>query len=237
MKKDEIFTLDEEDLFLAQAHLGHKSSRIHPRSKKYIYKFEKGFSIINLEKTISLLKEAVNFAYKLGKEKKTLLIIGTKPSIRNVVKELAEKYNLPYINNKWQGGFLTNFEEFLKNIQKMKNLQKELAEGKWETFPKHEQIKMKKALKRLENLYQSVNSLEKIPDALFIIDINKEKKAVKEAMIKQISMIAITDTNSNPDLVDYPIPANDDAQSSVSLISETILAAYQKGLQEEKIKN
>lgn len=225
-----------EDLLAAGVHFGHKQWRIHPKSKRYIYKIERKASIIDLFKTAEELDRAREFVYSLGKEGKILLVVGTKKQAKVEVNELAIKYNVPYLTTKWIGGFLTNFEELSKNIKKMQQATKDEAEGKWAELPKHEIVKIKKDVNRIERIYKGVDSLSKTPDCLFIIDIKKENSAVLEARRLHIPTVAIADTNADPTLVDYPIPGNDDAATSIQYLTKAILESYIKGreAQEEK---
>lgn len=218
-----------EELFNHQVHLGHRASKIHPRSKKYLYKIEKGVSIIDLFKTVKELEKARKFLFNLGKEKKNLLVVATKNQIKNLIKELCQGNKIFYITNKWIGGFFTNFEEILKNIKKLKKMKKEKEEGSWDSLPKHERIKLEKKLFQISQNYQGVEGLEKLPDVVYLIDIKKEQSALKEALKREIPIVAIVDTNCNPDLVNFPIPANDDAPESVKFISQKLIEAYNEG--------
>jgi len=227
MTKISDFEKKVEELFKLGAHLGHRKNRVHPKAKKYIYKIENQTSIIDLTQTVSLLEKAKEYVQKLKKDKKSILFVGTKRSAANIIKELGEKYGFYYITNKWPPGFLTNFEMFLKNnIQKMNKMREEKEKGEWQKFIKHEQVKLQKELKKVERVYQGVSTMEKLPDVLFIVDIKKEKNALTEAKKLNIPVIAIVDTNVNPDLVDYPIPANDDSAETVTYIIKEIVDSY-----------
>jgi len=227
MTKISDFEKKVEELFKLGAHLGHRKNRVHPKAKKYIYKIENQTSIIDLTRTVSLLEKAKEYVQKLKKDKKSILFVGTKRSAANIIKELGEKYGFYYITNKWPPGFLTNFEMFLKNnIQKMNKMREEKEKGEWQKFIKHEQVKLQKELKKVERVYQGVSTMEKLPDVLFIVDIKKEKNAHTEAKKLNIPVIAIVDTNVNPDLVDYPIPANDDSAETVAYIIKEIVDSY-----------
>ena len=218
-----------EALFQCGAHLGHQASKVHPKAKKYIYKIENKVSIIDLFQTADQINKAREFLFNLGKKGRNLLVVATKNQVKNEIKELCQKYSIFYITNKWIGGFITNFEEILKNIKKLKQLKKEKEEGEWDKLPKHEKLKLEKNLQRIFSIYQGVENLEKLPNALYIIDIKKEKNVVIEGNKRKIPIIAIVDTNANPELVDYPIVANDDNISSVKYISEQIINAYIEG--------
>lgn len=217
-----------EKLFEAGVHLGHKKNKIHPKAKKYIYTIDQGVSIINLEKTVELLEKAKQFIKDLKKDKKNILFVGTKKVASLIISKICEEKNIPFISVKWPAGLITNFETINKNIKKLKKLKKEKEEGAWKKFVKHEQLKLEKQLKKLEKFYGGISSLEKKPDALFLIDIKKEKNALKEAVERNIPVIAIVDTNVNPDLVDYPIPGNDDSPSSIQYLVKEIIEAYEK---------
>lgn len=217
-----------EKLFEAGVHLGHKKNKIHPKAKKYIYTINEGTSIINLEKTASLLEKAKEFIKNLKKQNKKILFVGTKKSASNIILKICQEKNIPFVSFKWPAGLITNFETISKNIKKLKELKKQKEEGEWKKFVKHEQIKLEKQLKKLEKFYGGISSLEKKPDALFLIDIKKEKNALKEAVERNIPVIAIVDTNVNPDKVDYPIPGNDDSPSSIEFILKEIIESYEK---------
>jgi len=208
-----------EVLFKLGAHLGHQKNRIHPKAKKFIYKIENQQSIIDLTQTVIFLEKAKKFFDELREKNKTILFVATKKNIANFIEKICQENNFFYLTNKWPPGFLTNFETFLKNnIQKMQKMREEKEKGEWEKFVKHERIKLEKQLRKIEKIYTGVSSMEKLPDALFIIDTKREKNAVIEAKKLNIPIIAIVDTNVNPDLVDYPIPANDDAAKVVEYI-------------------
>lgn len=218
-----------EDLLAAGVHFGHKQWRIHPKSKRFIYKIERKASIIDLFKTAEELDRARQFVYDLAKAGKILLVVATKKQAKEEVATLAVQYGVPYLTNKWIGGFLTNFEEVSKNIKKMQQFKKDETEGAWTDLPKHEIVKMRKDLVRVERIYKGVDSLTKAPDCLFIIDIKKENSAVLEAKRLNTPTVAIADTNSDPTLVDYPIPGNDDAVTSIHYLANAILESYAKG--------
>ncbi|MGB9707463.1 MAG: 30S ribosomal protein S2 [Microgenomates group bacterium] len=221
-KKEELI----ETLFNLGAHLGHRKNRVHPKSKKFIYTFQNGQSIIDLAQTVDYLFKAKEFVKKLAKEKKTLLVVCTKKIASNQVTKICQENGVNYLTIKWPAGFLTNFETIYKNINNLKKLIEEKETGLKKALVKHEKVKLEKRIRKIENLYQGVLNLEKIPDALFIIDIKKEKNAVIEALKVGIPTIAIADTNVDPDLVTYPIPANDDLLSSIEYIVKEIVQAY-----------
>lgn len=217
-----------EELFAASAHLGHKKNRIHPKSRKYIYRMENGVSIIDLTITADSLENIKTYVQKIASEGKKLLLVCTKKIAANKMMELSKKNNIFYVTNKWPAGLLTNFETIMKNIKKLNRMKKDKADGVWLKFVKHEQSRMERDLNKLERNYGGLASLERLPDVLFIIDVKKEKNAVSEARKSMIPIIAIADTNINPELIDFPIPANDDSLSSIEYIANEIISAYTK---------
>ncbi len=218
-----------EELFKIGAHLGHKTNRVHPKAKKYIYTIESGVSVIDLTKTVELIEKAIEFVTKLAKEQKTLLVVVTKRISSQFTKELCQKNMIPYVTVKWPAGLLTNFEMIMKNIKKLVTMKEEKEKGEWNKFVKHEQFKLTKVLNRLERFYGGLIGLTKLPDALFVIDIKKEKNAVLEAQSHKIPVVAVVDTNVNPDLITYPIPANDDSLPSIEYFVTKMVEAYNKG--------
>lgn len=223
-----------QQLMEAGAHFGHKVSRVHPLMKEFIYGARDGVHIIDLAKSEKLLKAAADFAFQLGKTNKILLVVGTKKQAREIVKSLAENAGLPYLTERWIPGLLTNFEEIHKNIQKLNMLAEEEKRGELTRYTKKEQLLIRRKLERFERELGGIAQLERLPDCLFVIDAAGEDVAVKEANKMGIKLIGITDTNANPALVDYPIPANDDAIKSIRLIAATIIEAYQEGRENAK---
>lgn len=228
MIKSNLNKIDKriEELFKLNAHLGHKSNRVHPKAQKFIYRMENGVSVIDLVKTVTLLDKAKNFVSQLAKNSKILLFVATKKNIAALTQKICQENNLPYITVKWQAGFLTNFETLLKNINKLKQMKEEQEKGSWNKFVKHEQVKLKKHLNRLNKFYAGIVSIEKFPDAIFIVDIKKEKTAFAEALITKLPIIAVVDTNIDPQKITYPIPANDDSAEAVEYIIKEIVQAY-----------
>ncbi|MBI4009112.1 30S ribosomal protein S2 [Candidatus Roizmanbacteria bacterium] len=214
------------ELFNAKAHLGHKTDRVHPKAKRYIYTVESGISIIDLTKTIELLDNAKKFIEELASQNKVLLTVATKKIASQQIQALCQKNGIPYVTTKWPAGLLTNFETITKNIKRLKSLKKEKEEKAWDKFVKHDRIKLEKYLVKLERAYGGLIQLEKLPNALFIIDLKKEKNAVNEARKMNIPIVAIADTNADPNLVNYPIVANDDSLSSIEYIVNQIVDLY-----------
>lgn len=227
-------TIKPEEMLKAGVHLGHRKSKTNPASKPYIYKMESGTAIIDLYQTQKQLETACKIAHELGKTNKVLLAVTTKKGGKDIVKKYAIENSIHYITSKWIGGFLTNFNEIKKNIKQMLQLKIDKKSGEWEKYVKHEQVKLDKSIQKLAILYDGVENLSDIPDALFIIDTKKEYNAVIEARQKNIITIALVDTNSDPRLIDYPIVGNDDALSSIEYITSCVLEAYAQGKNEFK---
>lgn len=218
-------------LLEAGCHFGHKEDRWHPKASVFIYGPKDGIHIIDLAKTRDGLTVAANYIKQLAQDGKTVLVIATKRQAKGVVTEKAKEAGVYYLTNRWVGGFLTNFEEVKKNIGKLNAFKKGQETGEWNKYPKHERVQMEKEMRKLEIVYGGVTNLDRLPDAVFIVDIRKEHNAVSEATRRGIPIVSLVDTNSNPNLVQYVIPANDDAVGSIKLISDYILDAYKEGAQ------
>lgn len=207
-------------------HFGHLRSYTHPKAKPYVYSILNGVCIINLEKTKETLEEALKFVRQLGKQNKTILFIGTKRQAASVIAEEAEKLNLPYIHKRYMGGTLTNFETILKNINKLAELEKITEEMKNQ---KGEKKKLRQLIRKKDRLTETLGGLKymtKLPDAIFVVDVAREKNAVLEARRLGIPIIGIVDTNADPSKIDYPIIANDDSQKGVEFIIKQVVAEY-----------
>src|SRR3989338_5291298 len=219
---------DTQDLLTAGLHLGHKKQRTHPKTNKYIYNYEKGVAIFDLFKTQTQLNTALAYLKELKKDNKNLIIVATKNTISDSISQLAKDANIEYLTDKWIGGFLTNFSTIKKNIDNINEQIKQRDSGEWDKLIKHERLALEKQLNKNLRVYKGVLTLTKIPTAMFIIDIKKEKNAVSEASKTGVKTIAVCDSNVNPELVDYPISANDDALSSVEFITRLIIEAYRQ---------
>jgi len=221
-KKETDFKLNPEEMAQAGLHFGHRTSRIHPKIKPYLYGVRNTVHIIDLEKTAEKFKEALKFIKELISENKTLLFVGTKIQVKNLVKETAIDCGLPYVTGRWLGGTFTNFEVIKKRVEYFKDLEKKKTEGELEKYTKKERAKIDQELRELESKFSGIKNLEKLPDAIFVVGMEKDILAVKEAQKKEIKVVAIIDTNIDPTQADYPIPANDDAISSVKYILEKV---------------
>lgn len=226
-KKTEI-KLDSEKMVQAGLHFGHRSSRVHPKMKPYLYGVRNSVHIIDLEKTTEKLKEALKFIQELISEGKVLLLIGTKIQIKDLVKTIAKDCSLPYVSERWLGGTFTNFEIIKKRIEYFKDLERKRKEGELEKYTKKERAKIDQELRNLQIKFEGIKDLAQLPDAIFVLDMKEDAIAIKEARMKGIKVIGIADTNVDPTLADYPIPANDDAISSVKYILEKVKEAILK---------
>ena len=224
-----------QQLLEAGCHFGHKAERWHPKAAEFIYTKKDGIHIIDLAKTKAGLDAAISFVKELVKNGGELLFVATKRQAMGVVREAVVKAGAPYLVERWIGGFLTNWEEVKKNIDKIINLENDRAAGRWKKMPKHEQGKLARYIERLKVFYGGVLLLTEKPAALFVVDVKREQAAVREAIRIGIPVIAIVDTNSDPAGIDYVIPANDDAVGSIKLITDTIATAYREG-KEARIK-
>jgi small subunit ribosomal protein S2 len=227
----------------AGVHFGHQTRRWNPKMKEYIYGERNGIYIIDLQKTLKLFKEAAKFVSDLAREGKAILFVGTKRQAQEAIAEEAKRCNMYYVNHRWLGGLLTNFSTIQKSIQRLRELEEMSADGRYELLTKTEVQKLERERSRLEQNLAGIKDMPGLPDALFVVDSSKEDIAVREARKLGIPVVAIVDTNCNPDLVDHVIPGNDDALRAIRLfaarIADAILegrqAALEKQLEAEKI--
>jgi small subunit ribosomal protein S2 len=217
------------ELLEAGVHFGHRSSRWNPKMKKFIYTEKGGIHIIDLEKTIGLLSEAENFIAKEAAEGKTILFVGTKKQAVEIVKQAAETAGMPFVTERWPGGLLTNFDTIKHSIKKMVSMREMLENGEYEKLSKKEQSVFKNKLNRKESLFSGLADLKKRPEIVFMIDLPSQKIAVKECREIDLPIVALVDTNANPDLVSWPIPANDDATKSIEYLTDRIAKAIIEG--------
>jgi len=227
---EEKYKIDIEEMAQHGLHLGHKTSKTHPKMLPFIFGMRNTIHVIDLEKSKKKFLEALEFIENCVKEKKIILFVGTKAPIREMVKSLAQEFSFPYITHKWIGGTFTNFPEIKKRVEYLKELKEKKNSPDWEKYTKKERKKMEEEIKKLEEKFGGLSNLETLPDVVFICDLVKENLAAKEARKKGIKVVAICDTNSNPEMADYFIPANDDAVSSVKYILGKVREAILNGL-------
>ncbi len=218
-----------EEMLKAGAHFGHKSSRWHPKMEPYIYGIRHGVHVIDLEKTQQALEHVLKAVYDMAKEGKSILFVTTKPQAIDIVKQAALRCGTPFLVDRWIGGLLTNFSEIRKLVKKYVTLKEEQANGLLERYTKKEQLTIAKDLEKMDGSLAGLTSLEKMPDAIFIPSMQREKTAVVEANKMGVDIIAVCDTNANPDKAEYVIPANDDAIHSIEMITNLVADAIQKG--------
>lgn len=228
-----------QTLLEAGCHFGHKSERWHPKAASFIYTEKDGIHIIDLAKTKAGLEAAAAFVKDVVARGGEVLFVATKRQARGVVKQEVEAVGAPYFVERWIGGFLTNWDQVRKNIEKINHLTEEQAAGGWKKFPKHEQVKLARYLNRLKIYYGGVLMFKNIPEAVFVVDVKKEYAAVAEAQRRGVPVVAMVDTNADPTGIDYVIPANDDAVGSVQLIAHVMAQAYKEGkeLREKMVKS
>jgi len=221
-----------EELLKKGVHFGHKTSKRHPKMSPYIFTKRSGVHVIDLQKTVEKLHTALSFVEKVVKANGLILFIGSKKQAKDIVLKAALESGMPYIVGRWLGGTFTNFDNIVKLTNKLEALEKDRDEGVWERYTKKEQVTFSKQIKKLEETVGGIRKMKRVPQAIFVIDIKKEKTAVAEANKVKIPIISLVDTNVNPDFVQYPIPANDDAIKSIEiftkLVAETINEAKNK---------
>ena len=216
-------------LLEAGCHFGHKAERWHPKAARFIYTKKDGIHIIDLTKTKTGLEAAAAFVKDLAIQGKEVIFVGTKRQASGVVKQETSAVGAPYFVERWIGGFLTNWDQVKKNIDKILKMEGDRSSGAWKKFPKHEQVKMGRYLDRIKIYYGGVLTIKAIPQALVIVDVKKEESAVREGKRVGVPVVGIVDTNSDPTPIDYVIPANDDAVGSIQYIIHYLAQAYTEG--------
>jgi small subunit ribosomal protein S2 len=222
-------TITMRQMLEAGAHFGHKTRYWNPKMAQYIYGQRNGIHIINLETTLPLLEEACLFIGNIAAESGTVLFVGTKSAVKNEILNAGKECEMPYVSNRWLGGTLTNNETIAQSIKKLEDLEKSLKDENLENLTKKEALTIRRASEKLNRSLGGIRSMNRLPDAIFIIDVNYEKNAVQEAKALGIPIIGIVDTNSSPDNIDYIIPSNDDSRSTVKVITASIVESFLKG--------
>ncbi|MCI1822088.1 30S ribosomal protein S2 [Megasphaera sueciensis] len=223
-----------KQLLEAGVHFGHQTRRWNPKMARFIFTERNGIYIIDLQKTVKKMDEAYNFVRDLAAEGGTVLFVGTKKQAQESIKSEAERCNMFYVNERWLGGMLTNYQTIEKRVKRLKTLEKQEEEGIFDVLPKKEVIGLKHEMDKLQKYLGGIKEMKTLPSALFIIDPKKEEIAVAEARKLHIPIIATVDTNCDPDVIDYPIPANDDAIRAVKLLTGRIADAILEGRQGEQ---
>ena len=219
------------ELLEAGVHFGHQTRRWNPKMKRFIFAERGGIYIIDLQQTLALLEEAHEFARNVAERGGTILFVGTKKQAQDAIEEQAQRVGMPYVNHRWLGGLLTNWKTISDRIDRLHDLRRQKEEGQLELLPAKERIAMLAELEKLENNLGGVADLRRQPDAAFIVDLKKEQLAVRETRRLGMPVIALVDTNCDPDEADYPIPGNDDAIRACSLIARVIADGIEAGKQ------
>lgn len=217
------------DMLKAGVHFGHKNSKWHPNMEPYIFTTKQNVHILDLEKTQKQLEEALTAVRDAAARGKTVLFVGTKRQAAPIVEKHATLCDMPYVNNRWLGGTLTNFSHVIKVPRKLTKLKSDKEKGALEKYTKKEQLDFEKEIEKLEITVGGLENMEKMPDMVFIVDVVKEKTALEEARQKGVKVIAMCDSNANPRDVDFPIPANDDAVKSIEMITKLVGEAVLEG--------
>ncbi len=223
-----------EELLDAGCHFGHLRRKWNPNMAPYIFMERNGIHIIDLYKTQAKIDEAANALRQLARSGKKVLFVATKKQAKDIVAEIVSRVNMPYVTERWPGGMLTNFQTIRKAVRKMVSIDKLIASSQYNNLSKRERLQIEREREKLQKNLGSIADLNRLPSAVFVVDVIKEHIAVAEARKLNIPTYAIVDTNSNPNLIDFPIPANDDASKSIALIVNKMVEAIEEGLNERK---
>ena len=223
-------TITMKELLEAGVHFGHQTKRWNPKMKEYIFGERNGIYIIDLQKTLKLFKDASKFVVELCGSGKTILFVGTKRQAQDAISEEATRAGMPYINQRWLGGLLTNWVTVQKSVKRLQELDEMATDGRYELLTKKEVIRLERERKHLQANLAGIKSMKRLPDALFIVDSNNEQIAVKEARKLGIPVVAVVDTNCDPTVVDYVIPGNDDALRAIRLFTSKIADSAAEGV-------
>jgi small subunit ribosomal protein S2 len=220
------------DMLQAGAHFGHQTSKWHPKMKKFIFGSRQGIHIINLEETQKALERAMAFAKQTTSRGGIVLFVGTKKQAADIVRSAALEAGMPFVDKRWLGGTLTNFAVITQVLRKFKDLKRKQEKGELGKYTKFEQLKFNEQLDQLEEKVGGIKELNRIPEAVFILDIRKDKTALEEAKRRGVKVIALCDSNVNPTEVDYPIPSNDDAVKTIDMMAKLMAQACKEGREE-----
>ena len=232
IKKKVNMKTNFKELLEAGVHFGHLKKKWNPKMSPYVFMEKNKIHIIDLNKTISKLEEACRSLKQIAKSGKKILFVATKKQAKSIVAESAKSLNMPYITERWPGGLLTNFSTIRKSIKKMNSIDAMKEDGTFDTLSKREKLQIERTREKLELNFGSIENMNRIPEAIFVVDINKEHIAVAEANKLGMRSYAMVDTNTNPKLVNFPIPANDDSTKSISKIMQIISESVAEGLSE-----
>ena len=232
-----MVTITMKELLEAGVHFGHQTKRWNPKMKEYIFGQRNGIYIIDLQKTIKIFKEALQYIREVAMNGKEILMVGTKKQAQDIVKEFALKSESCYVNQRWLGGLLTNFEIIRGSVDRLIEFEEMKEDGRWDLLSKKEQSKLEKVYRKLSKNLGGIKTMVELPGALFVIDSAKEEIAILEAQKMNLPIVAVVDTNGNPENIDYPIPGNDDAVRAIELfvskISQAIMEGKKKRVEKE----
>ena len=223
-----------KQLLEAGVHFGHQTQRWNPKMKKYIFGERNGIYIINLEITLTCLEQALVYLKQLAGEGKEILLVGTKRQAQDPLREAAERCGMPYVEQRWLGGMLSNFETIRRSVSKLDMIDQMEQDGSFQFITKKEGLVLRKEREKLDKNLKGIRKMRRLPGAIFVIDSKKEEIAIKEAIKLGIPVVAVLDTNCNPDLVDYPVPGNDDAIRAIKLFCDSVANAVIEGRQSLK---
>ena len=226
-----------KELLQAGVHFGHLKKKYNPAMAPYIFMERNGIHIIDLNKTVSMLDQAASAMKQIARSGKSILFVATKKQAKSIVSEFAKSINMPYITERWPGGLLTNFSTIRKSIKKMDTIDKMGQDGTLATLSKRERLQISRTREKLEKNLGSISKMNRMPSAIFIVDITKEHIAVSEAVKLGIPTLAMVDTNSDPNNVSFPIPANDDSSKSIRKILEVVTEAIKEGISDREKAN
>lgn len=229
MAKLKEYKISLKDLLEAGCHFGHQARRWNPKMEPYIYLKREGVHIFDLGITAKKLKEAMEYVRDLAAQGKTIVFVGTKRQAAPIVKEEAEKCGTPYVSVRWLGGTMTNWEQIKKSLDRLKDLEEKKKAGEFKKYTKKENLLIDREVEKLERFFGGLRALKGTPEAVFVVDVKKEIAVIKEARHKGVTVVGMVDTNTDPDLVDYMIPANDDAVSSIKLVVAKMAEAVADG--------
>ena len=222
--------IEYKELLDAGVHFGHMKKKWNPKMQPYIFMERKGIHIIDLNRTIQCMEKSANALRSIAKSGRKILFVATKKQARDIVRQAAESVNMPFVTERWLGGMMTNFSTIRRSVKKMQNIDRILADGSLSSVTKKERLTLTRERNKLEKVLGGIAHLNRIPAAVYIVDITHEHIALTEANKLGLRTIALVDTNSNPNLVDFPIPANDDASKAISVITSYLTDAIKEGL-------
>jgi small subunit ribosomal protein S2 len=223
-----------KDLLDAGCHFGHMKRKWNPKMRPYIFVERKGIHVIDLNRTVECLERAANALRQMAKSGKKILFVGTKKQARNIIEDAARSVGMPFVSDRWLGGMMTNFATIRKSVRKMQNIERMLNDGTLENITKKERLVLTRKHEKLNRMFGGISQLNKLPNTLLVVDISHEHLAIAEATRLGIRTIGVVDTNSDPTIVDFAIPSNDDASKAIAIIINYLTEAIREGLEERK---